>query len=262
MSLPQSVTLRLTDSEGNIIHEVLPGPGGTIRFAVGEPNRRSGVWRIWAPSNKSDVYIGIRTILGYQKWSLHESGDWRHQWVTEARAEEFTGRSDRTIDRWQQPAEVGATGWTRGFTIRVRHRDLVAVADAGTGIPTDTLWLPSPPEGRTAVAQVVIARPDQVEVTMRGMMPFAGFTLADGSVVLLIFSHEALTDDQNRTVDEALAKALWLASGAELNAADSPRGLLIGKNDEGGDRLVWDCAIRMTGDVYTTDSDPSPNASQ
>ncbi len=248
MSNPRSVTLRLADSEGNVIHEVLPGPGGTIRFAVGELARRSGVWRIWAPVNKSDVYIGIRTILGHQKWSLHESGDWRHQWVTEGRAEEFTGRSDRIIDRWQQPAEVKATGWTRGFTIRVRHQDLVSVPVAGAGIPTDTLWLPPPTEGRTAVAQVVIARPDQVEITMHGMMPFAGFVLADGRVVLLIFSHEILSDEQNRNVDEALAKALRMAPAADLDAADSPRGLLMGQSDD-GDRLVWDCAIQLSGDT-------------
>ena len=59
----------------------LDGPGGTIRVVVGEPGRQSGVWRIWATRNTSDAYIGVRAILGYQKWSLHESGDWRCQWI-------------------------------------------------------------------------------------------------------------------------------------------------------------------------------------
>jgi hypothetical protein len=261
MSKPQPVTLRITDSKGNVTNEFVQGPGGTIRFGIGEPGRRSGVWRIFAPSNKSDVYIGIRTILGYQKWSLHESGDWRHQWVTEEMAEEFTGSSDRIIDRWRQPAEVGATGWTRGFAIRARHQDLVTAPDAGAGKPADTLWLPAPPEGRAAVVQVVIARPDQVEVTLHGMVPFAGFTLAGGRVLLLIFTHEALTDEQNRMVDGAIAKAIRMAPADKLNAADNPRGLLIGNNDD-GDRGVWDCAIPVTGEVWTDDGGPPPNSSQ
>jgi hypothetical protein len=256
MSTP--VTLTLTDSKGNVVSEVLPGPGGTIRFAIGEPDCHSGVWRIFAPANKSDVYIGIRTILGSQKWSLHESGDWRHQWVTEERAEEFTGNADRIIDRWQQPPEVGTTGWTRGFAIRVRHQDLVSVRDDEPGIPVDTLWLPSPGEGRAGLVQVVIARPDQIEVTLHGMIPFAGFTLADGRVVLLIFYHEALRDEQNRMVDEAIATTIQQAPSDKLNAAGAPRALLMGNNAE-GDRVVWDCAI--PGQLQTNQDGPSPNAS-
>jgi hypothetical protein len=56
------------------------GPGGVIRVVVGEHGKQSGVWRIFAPEkNYGDVYVGVRSLLGEQKWSLHESGDWRFQ---------------------------------------------------------------------------------------------------------------------------------------------------------------------------------------
>jgi hypothetical protein len=78
--------MALRDEHGNSEDVVLPGPGGTIRVVVGEPGRQSGVWRIWAPPTKFDVYIGVRAILGYQKWSLYETGDWRHAWLTDEKA--------------------------------------------------------------------------------------------------------------------------------------------------------------------------------
>jgi hypothetical protein len=44
-----------------------------VRFAVGRPGGHySGVWAHWG--NKSDFYIGARSILGSMKISLHKSG--------------------------------------------------------------------------------------------------------------------------------------------------------------------------------------------
>jgi hypothetical protein len=77
----EPVTLQMRDNHGNAERVVLPGPGGEIRVVVGEPGKQSGAWKIWAGPNKSDVYLGLRAVLGHQKWSLHESGDWRYQWV-------------------------------------------------------------------------------------------------------------------------------------------------------------------------------------
>ena len=45
------------------------------RLAVGRPAEpSSGVFRIWSPKGKSDVYAGMRGIAGQVKISLHESG--------------------------------------------------------------------------------------------------------------------------------------------------------------------------------------------
>jgi hypothetical protein len=60
-------------------------PNKPIRFAVGQPGERSTVWRLWANSNKSDVYLGSRKSADIFKISLHESEDWRQQWVNRDR---------------------------------------------------------------------------------------------------------------------------------------------------------------------------------
>lgn len=218
------------------------GPGGTIRVVVGEPGRQSGVWRIWAPKNASDVYIGVRAILGYQKWSLHESGDWRCQWVNGERAVEFGSGGGRIIDRWSQPAEVGS-GWTRAFSIRVRHQDLVEAADHVVP-PGDTLWIPPPPEGHLIALHVAIVRPDQGEATLRGFIPVAGFGLADRRAVILGVSKEPVTDENNHVIAAALETTMRLAAsgGVDFSSVESVRGALSCVSPE-GDRHVWDVAV-------------------
>ena len=57
----------------------LVGPGGTMRVAVGRPGRRSGIWRIWAPSNKPEVYVKSSDV-GELKLSLHGEQDGRSHW--------------------------------------------------------------------------------------------------------------------------------------------------------------------------------------
>jgi hypothetical protein len=81
------------------------------------------VWRIWASPNASDVHLAVRDLAGDQKFSLHESGDWRQQFVSPDRAKAH-GRDSRIIDQWQQPEELGNSRFTLGFSIRVRSQDL------------------------------------------------------------------------------------------------------------------------------------------
>ncbi|WP_353373465.1 hypothetical protein [Mycobacterium sp.] len=220
----------------------LDGPGGTIRVVVGEPGRQSGVWRIWATRNTSDVYIGVRAILGYQKWSLHESGDWRCQWISGERAVEFGRGGSRIIDQWSQPAEMGS-GWTKGFSIRVRHQDLVEVADPAV-VPADTLWIPPPPEGHLIALHVAIVRPDQGVANLKGFIPLGGFTLPDRRAVLLGVSKEPVTEENNQVIAAALNTTIRLAadSGVDLSSVEAVRGALSCVSPE-GDRHVWDVAV-------------------
>ena len=243
MASPPTVTFVIEDDDGNRADVQLPGPGGKSRLVIGEPDRQSGIWRIWANKPTSDVYIGIRSILGYQKWSLHESGIWRFAWVSEARANEFTGSTDRLMDRWQQPPELGA-GWTKGFSIRVRHQDLVDTP--GEVAPAGTVRLPAPPEGHARCVHVVVARPDQGLVTLQGLLPVDGFTLADGRVVLLVTSVEAVLPEHNQMVDGAMSEGLrkMREQGVDPSTAGSPRMLVGGHNAE-GDRFVWDAAVSL-----------------
>lgn len=224
----------------------LAGPGGTIRVVVGEPGRQSGTWRIWAPPNKSDVYIGVRAILGHQKWSLHESGDWRHQWVSPEKAADSGKVHGRIIDRWAQPAEMGDSGWTKGFSIRVRHQNLIAVADAPKA-PKDTLWIPTPPEGQFIGLHVAIARPSELAVPLNGLVPVDGFTLKDGRAVILGLTVEEVTDEHNEMIANALVAAIEVArqNGVDLSAVGATRCALSCTSAE-GDRSVWDVAVDIS----------------
>jgi hypothetical protein len=240
---PEPVTLTLWDEHGNSESVILAGPGGTIRVVVGEPGRQSGVWRIWAPPTKFDVYVGIRAILGYQKWSLHETGDWRFQWISDERAAEFGNTDSRIIDQWQRPEEIPETGWIKGFSIRVRHQDLVEVADPEK-VPADAVWIPSPPEGHSVGLHVVIARPDRGEIALTGSIPLGGVTLVDGRALLLVVSVDRVTDEHDQMIETALTEAMRLAreQGVDLAAAVNPRAALSGNNAQ-GDRFVWDVAV-------------------
>jgi hypothetical protein len=242
MSSPEPVTLDVGDDNGNVERIVLPGPPGKICVVVGEPGRQSGVWRIWSNRNKFDVYIAVRVIAGHQKWSLHETGDWRFQWVTDERAKQF-GRDKRIIDQWQRPEEIGETGVTIGFSIRVRRKDLVEVADPGD-VPADAVWLPPPPEGHVTGLHVTIARPNQGQFATPRMVPLGGFTLADGSALLLLVSVEPLSDEQDQSVDALIAATVEAAkeNGVDLAATANPRMAVGGFNAE-GHRFVWDVAL-------------------
>jgi hypothetical protein len=239
------VTLTLDDGHGNRDDIVLTGPGGTIRAAVGEPGCHSGIWRIWANKNTSDVYIAIRNIAGYQKWSLHESGDWRYQWVTVEQAQEHAQTSDRVIDSWAQPPELGGSGMTKGFTIKVRHQDLVPLPDIPGSLPAEVFWVPAPPEGHAMGMHVAIMRPDGPQIELQDAVPFAGFTLSDGRAVLLIASRQPVTDAQNQMIEDAVAEALARAPAhVDLRAAPAPRMSAHG-DDVDGVKRVWDIALRL-----------------
>ena len=62
-------------AEAHSAQHVLPDGEFTSRLCVGRPDvPSSGVFRIWSPKGKSDVYASMRGIAGQVKISLHESG--------------------------------------------------------------------------------------------------------------------------------------------------------------------------------------------
>ena len=187
VSRPTShVTLVLRDSHGQQDSVEVHGPGGTIRVAVGRPGHRSSVWRIWANQNKSDVFVAARVLAGTQKFSLHESGDWRNQWVTKEKAQRFTSKENRVLDQWPRPpARPG--GWTTGLTIWVPSDDLLDITDDKQSL-AGVDWIPEPPPDSAIGIHVVVAEPDRGFVTLRAAAPMDGFRLADGRVVLVVVS--------------------------------------------------------------------------
>lgn len=66
--------LMLNDDGTELVKAPVPEPGGEVRFGVGSPDdARTGTFRLWAPDDKSDVYIANRQIAGTQKVSFHQT---------------------------------------------------------------------------------------------------------------------------------------------------------------------------------------------
>ena len=252
MSSSPQVTIVLDGGRGNQEIGVLPGPGGTIRFAVGGQGRHAAVWKVWARRRKCSVYVAIRVLGRYQKVSLHESSDggsdWRFQWTSE-HMQANPQITDRKIDRWPRPPEVGETGWTTGVSIWTRHQDVVPVDD-DESLPADLVWVPPPPEGYAVGLHVVIARPLNLSVELKGVSwPLAGFTLANGRVVLLVPSGELVTDETNHMIEDALAKTIESAPGgadqARIRLQARPHRMLVWGDGADGDRKAWDVAVEQ-----------------
>lgn len=243
MSKPEPTTLTLRDpATGEVQYLPLLGPGGPIRAVVGEPGRQSGVWRIWSPPNKFDVYVAVRVIADMQKWSFHETGDWRFQWIFGDKTKHL-GIDNRIIDQWQRPDEDPETGIQRCFSIRVRHQDLIEVADP-EAVPDDALWVPPPAEGLFLTLHLAIVRPGKPEFALTGLVPLAGYSLVDGRVLLVLGAVEQQSDQLNEQIEAAIAASVKTAAdnGADLTAAKAPRVAASG-HDEHGNRFVWDVAL-------------------
>jgi hypothetical protein len=238
----KQVILELADERGERIGTFpLKGSGGTIRVAVGRPGRRSGVWRIWANRGKSDVYVAARSIAGIQKFSLHESGDWRHQWVTPQKAEEFTADRNRVIDRWPRPPE-GPGGWTKAMSIWVPKQDVQEIEEDDQ-TSEGVAWTPEPSDGFAAGIHVVVAKTDLGFVRVSGARPLGGFPLAGGDVALVLIGMAEVDAQQRQRLEEFRARALAMVPPERLASAKAPRVSLFGF-DEHGNRIVWDLAAK------------------
>jgi hypothetical protein len=191
---------------------------------------------MWAPATKNDVYLAARGLAGEQKFSLHESGDWRQQFLTPEKAEKY-GHDQRIVDQWEQPAEEGDSRLTLGFTVRIRSQDM---ADYPERKPAkDVIWLPAAPEGKAAVVHVVISRVQDLAVNLGQMIPFAGFSLVDGRAALLFLQFQDIPAASNDQVDALIRE---VASKIDFDVMTTPRMLLHGNNEHG--RFVWDVALR------------------
>jgi hypothetical protein len=221
-------------------------PGGKIRLAVGERDGPHGaVWTILATKNEPSLYIVLRQLGALQKWSFHGTGDWRYQWVdseqAEARARELGHEGGRVLDQWPQPPEVGETGWTSAFSIRIRHQDLERHDDSL--LPKDIYWVPPPPEGAARQVHVAILRPTATVIDLKGMVPLCGFGLADNRHVLTLGSTHTVTDDLNFKIAEWTdeGRRQLLARGVE---ADESARMAVHSVLDDGHRVAWDLAFR------------------
>ncbi len=137
---------------------------------------------MWANRNKDDVYVSTRRSAGIFKVSLHESGDWRIQWVSADRGDvtfisyEADAEPGRLMHRWTRPAP-GGSGWTDALSIWVPWADVSDIpGDAEPG--HDAQWLEPAPTGCATEFRIVIVEPGRGPYELTGALYGRGLGLA------------------------------------------------------------------------------------
>lgn len=245
------------------------GDKSAIRFAVGEPGRRSTIWRLWAPPNKDDVYLASRRTADIFKVSLHESGDYRMQWSTLDRKNpnvvtHENSAGSRIMAQWQrQPPSM--SGWQEALGLWVPTADVVEVPRDSEKY-LDVQWLPAAPIGGVVQFRILIIEPmsavyDISKLLESGVFSFInGFRLAGGRVLLLVAVTGPLTRSQAQRLRMIRAHAKRsLPASFDRSPAMGPHSLLIDAEPDGL-RMLWDLAERYPAGRPSAKfaDDPSP----
>lgn len=224
--------------------KTIPGPGGELRFAVGSPDGpRSARWKLWAPPHKNDVYLAYRAAGRYVKVSLHQSGDWRFQFIS-ADIARAVGAADgtRLIQQWQRPP--ADEGWTIGPMIVVPEKDVVPLAlDEPMG---DVIWFPPPTAGHGVWIHVFIIEPNISGKTFAAATPGGGFSLANGEVCLVIARYRALSEEDELWL-EAQRQDWEPTNDAGVEEGQAYARVLTFRNAPRLPPMFFDLAIRAEG---------------
>lgn len=232
--------VRLWNDEGDVDLRVpITQVGGTVRVAVGEPGRRSAVWRIWANRTHGDIYIASRSIAGIQKYSLHESGDWRYAFTQQYFAsieDEATAHpaATRVLDQWERPGGDGQVV----LSIRVRAEDVTPVDD--TSLKGQIFWIPAPEPGHAIFIGLVMMRTDLV-LELKGAKPIELLLLPSNQGVLVLWKSFPLAESSRTDLARYREQAEALLP-AEIRTRKGESGLRLGifGFDNSGERFVWD----------------------
>lgn len=254
-----SADLSLLSARGGLLWGTkfgAPSRKAPIRFAVGEPGRRSSIWRVWATSNKGDVYIASRKSTRIFKISLHETGDWRCQWakydhedVTYHPYRQESVPQGRILARWQRPA-ANVSGWTDALSIWVPGDDISTVLGDQES-PTDVQWI-APPSGSEAVEfRFWLVEPGrgrlELTTTLReGKNTPAvvnGFRLVTGEVLVIFAAVWPLDAERRSSLTEC---RVWARSQLDANFDMSPETgprTAVLETEADGRPSVWDLAL-------------------
>jgi hypothetical protein len=235
-------------------------PNRPIRFSVGAPGHRSTIWKTWANKNKSDVYVASRKTASIFKVSLHESGDWRiqfigldHGTVTFRRLDD-TEQVGRIMSRWRRPAPTGP-GWTDALSIWIPGQDVSHVPNDNER-SDDVQWIPDPGPGRVVEIRLVLVDPSLARTvnisaaiadTQSAVSFVNGFRLANGEVLLLFARDEPLIGKrlQNLNKMRASERQVALENGFDLSADLGPR-IALTEVESDGYRSIWDLSLAQT----------------
>jgi hypothetical protein len=250
--------LTLYDAYGEPHTEEVTGPPGTIRVGIGSHTRGSSVWRIWTPRQRgqSEVYAHPRNLGGIQKFSLHSTGDWHHGWHSKDMAEQFSGSPKQHTDRWRREDLPVTHGWIKALTIWVPHGGLSDMPEEAAD--DRVIWLPEAPEGRMAGIHVTVVSPNQGVPRIQAV-PVGAFRLGSGEAVIVLYSTAAIPDGLFESLTAKMSTAQVPPSQIEaIKAAPAPRVGIFG-SDEHGQRIVYDCALKVRGPSDDTAAPSGPD---
>lgn len=203
---------------------------------------------------KDDVYIKAMSEESFTKISLHESGQWLHQIVTEREDHpqvHWVTQPDpesRVLDSWQRPAAID--GWVHAITLFMRSEDIVHVPDDLVRPSAVGRWITAAPAGECSEFGVFLiesSAPRRAVPTHRlatsALTIVGAYQLAGGEFVMV--THRRTTWTANEKFRFATASAEHRRSfPSDFNAdpATGPRAVM-GVAYEDGHRAYVDAAI-------------------
>lgn len=229
-------------------------PDKPIKFAVGSPNLRSGLWRIWSTKKSDDVYVKAMSEESFTKISLHESGDWRHQITFERTAHpkvHWVRRPDpssRVLDAWARPAPVN--GWIEAFSLLIPSEDIVHVPNDPTKLSDVKRWITQPPAGECSefrfflVENTASARPFRYTSRTTGPITVVGaYRLHGGNIFLVTHNRTKLSTNEEQKLNDLRCNPICApAPDFPLHPSTGPRSIAW-TTYEDGHRVYFDLAL-------------------
>ncbi len=230
-------------------------PSQPIKFAVGSPGLRSGLWRVWSLKNKDDVYVKPISRESFSKISLHESGEWRHQVVTDKLSHpslhfvQMPDPSSRILDRWERPVQY-TEGWTEALAILIPSEDVVPVP-ADHHKPTDVnRWVLRAPPGEMSEFRINLVS-EHAPALVFGRQDWrtnplsiiGAYRTCSGQTVLVTHHRTRMTEHQRQQIEQLRGDMTSnLPPDFDTTAQTGPR-LIGAATDADGCRLYLDLAI-------------------
>ena len=216
----------MTDEPHSARH-AMPDGEFVARLAVGRPvGPSSGVFRIWSPAGKSDVYAAMRGIAGQVKISLHESGICTAGLTAQFAAKEVDAVAAAGGERHQNR-------WTRlrptGKRVVTPLRFVVPESELRlrSGDPTaddEVEWIEPPGSGRSVVISCMFSdrclSGDNWPGRRNGTELVGSKLLPNGEKFWLIWQDCPTSDLERETLREAEARA----AGTDMVPFSQPRG--------------------------------------
>ena len=213
----------------------------SARFGVGDPsNLRSSEWVVMWKSDSSDVYLAARTLGGFLKVSIHESGrchirapDHRH-WLS-------PGSPPRFLDVWTINHQ---SNYEFPFGVIIPASEL-RQAPWAKHKNKGTIWIPTKPGASVEIA-VFFTRAEPRPISA---LASAGWTttivlerLPDGRDLWVVAGEATFPKERRIELESIKARVRPLMAGLPTILAN-PRLLLVAADEKGTRRFV-DAAVK------------------